>query len=123
MRPYSMDFREAVATARDNGMETAEVCETFGCCNAWVRRLMQRRREKGTLAPLPRKPREPQKLKDTQRENLRQFLQHRPDATLRELIDELGLDVHPGTLSRALTAMGLPRKKSPNMPPSRIGPT
>lgn len=122
MRPFSMDFRFAVAAARDSGMETAEAVEMFGCCPAWVRRLMQRRRETGSLAPRPRKPPDQRKLKQEDEQRLRQFLQQRPDATLAEMIQELQLTVHPGTLSRRLTAMGLPRKKSPSTPPNRTGP-
>lgn len=122
MKPYSMDFRVAVATARDNGMETAEVAETFGCCRSWVRRLMQRRRETGTLAPLPRQQPDQRKLKDDEEQRLREFLAKRPDATLGEMIQELELKVHPGTLCRRLTAMGLPQKKSPVVLRSRTGP-
>jgi transposase len=123
MRAFSMDFRLAVAAARDSGMETAEAVETFGCCPSWVRRLMQRRRQSGTLAPLLRRQPEQRKLKDQEQQRLREFLARRPDATLAELIEELDLHVHPGTLSRRLTAMGLPRKKRRSMPPNRTGPT
>jgi transposase len=111
MKPFSMDFRVAVATARDNGMETAEAVETFGCCGSWVRRLMQRRRERGTLAPLPRKLPNQRKIKDEDERRLREFLQKQPDATLAEMIEDLELKVHPGTLCRRLTALDLPRKK------------
>ena len=55
MRAYSMDYRQSVAAARESGMSTAEVSEVFGCCPSWVRRLMQRQRESGSLQPRPRR--------------------------------------------------------------------
>src|SRR5205085_11516110 len=52
--PYSMDLRERVAKAWDQSGDADEIAETFQVSRAWVHRLMQRRRETGTLAP--RKP-------------------------------------------------------------------
>jgi transposase len=122
MATYSMDFRERVAAARDEGMETAEVAELFGCCRSWVRRLMQRRRELGTLEPLKRKAAaaaaDRRALKDADLEQLRRLLAERPDMTLGELATALGHKASEPTLSRALTRLGLPRKKSPSVPRS-----
>ncbi len=82
MKPYSMDLRQRVAAARDDGMETAEAAEVFGCCTAWVRRLMQRRRERGTLEPVVRRQPDQRGLDDQDRQRLRQLVEQRPDATL-----------------------------------------
>ena len=119
MNAYSMDLRERVAAARDDGMCTGEVAELFGCCTAWVRRLMQGRRERGTLAPLERRPPDQRRLTDADRATLRAMLVKQPDATLAELAAAVGGKVHPGTVCRAVRAMGLPRKKSRSTPPSR----
>ena len=123
MKAYSMDFRQSVAAARDAGMSTGEVIEVFGCCGSWTRRLMQRRRERGTLEPIRRKRVDQRKIDDAKQERLRQFIVQNPDATLAEMIEALDLDVHPGTLCRRLKKMDLPLKKSPCTPASRIGPT
>ena len=120
MKPYSMDFRQSVAAARESGMATAEVSETFGCSASWVRRLMQRQRESGSLEPRQREQADQRKIDDQQRQRLREFVERRPDATLAELIEALDLNVHPGTLSRTLATMDLPLKKSPCTRPSRI---
>jgi transposase len=48
---YSMDFRQAVARAYDDGASSIEVAEQFGCSESWVRRLVLHRRERGTLEP------------------------------------------------------------------------
>jgi transposase len=103
-------------------MTTAEVVEAFGCSGSWVRRLMQRQRVSGSLAPIPRKQPDQRKISDAQSEQLRKFIGERPDATLQELIAELGLKVHPGTLCRRLQVMHLPLKKSLCVPASRTAP-
>lgn len=121
MKAYSTDFRQSVAAARDAGMSTSEVVEVFGCCASWIRRLMQRRRERGTLEPIQRSQVDQRKIDDVKQEQLRQFILQHPDATLGELIVALDLNVHSGTLCRRLKAMNLPLKKSPCTPASRIG--
>ena len=118
MKAYSTDLRERVAAARDDGTGTAEVAELFGCCRSWVRRLMQRRRERGTVEPVARAAPDQRGLTGADRAALRAALAGRPDATLRELADAVGGKVHPGTVCRALAAMGLTRKKSRSGPPS-----
>jgi transposase len=116
-----MDYRERVAAAHDAGMQTDEIVDNFGCSPAWKRRLIQRRRELGTLEPLKRTLPDRRKLKDPDLERLRRFLERKPDATLGELVDELKLSVSQATVSRTLKKMGLSRKKRRPMPPSRIG--
>lgn len=123
MAAYSMDFRERVAAARDNGMETAEVAEVFGCCRSWVRRLMQRRRELGTLAPIERKQVDQRALNDADEQRVRQLIAEQPDMTLAELGAALGRKASESTMSRVLKRLGLPRKKSRSTPPSRTGRT
>jgi len=51
MAPYSLDLRERVARAWDASGDADDVAATFGVSRAWVHRLIQRRRETGSLAP------------------------------------------------------------------------
>ena len=44
---YSIDYRRAVARAYDECGSSIEVAEQFACSQSWVRRLVQRRRERG----------------------------------------------------------------------------
>ena len=72
---YPMDFRIAVASDYDLSGSSIETAETFGCSEAWVRRLMQRRRETGSLELPPRKtPRDAYKLDDADRERLAELI-------------------------------------------------
>ena len=52
MRPYSMDLRERVAAVIDEGEGSQrQVAKRFRVSVSFVTRLIQRRREAGTLAP------------------------------------------------------------------------
>ena len=123
MKAFPMELRESVAAARDSGMSMDEVVEVFPCSASWVRRLLQRRREGQGLAPIQRKLPDQRHIQDQDRQRLREFILEHPDATLAETIEALKLNVHPGTLSRTLSQMDLPRKKSRCTPASRTGQT
>ena len=107
---YGVDLRSRVLAACDEGDPTGEVAERFAVSPAWVRRLKQRRRETGEVAPRPRPPR---RTKLAGREaDLLAAVAARPDATLAELRRGLALPVSISTLAVALTRLGLTRKKS-----------
>jgi transposase len=108
---YSMDFRIAVAAAYDGGDSSTEVAEQFGCCKAWVRRLIQRRRELGTIEPLQPKRPDQRTYDDADEAKIRELIREKPDATLAEVAEAIGKPAHVCTVSRALDRLGLPRKK------------
>ena len=77
---------------------------------SWIRRLKQRRRESGGVAP--RKSghaAEPKWL--AHRERLKELVREQPDATLPELRERLRIDIRVQALSRALRALQLTFKK------------
>ena len=51
MAPYSMDLRKRVSRAWDTGMDAESVAAKYDVSRAWVHRLIQRRRETGSIAP------------------------------------------------------------------------
>lgn len=121
---YSMDYRRSVARAYDECGSSIEVAEQFGCSQSWVRRLVQRRRERGTLEPGSSARRDDQRAYDDADEaKIRTLIKSRPDATLAEVAEALAKPASPASVSRTLTRLGLPRKKSPRTPPSASGPT
>ena len=121
---YSMDYRMAVARAYDECESSTEVAEQFGCSESWVRRLIQQRRERGTLEPLSSARRDDQRIyDDADEQKIRELIKAKPDATLAEVAEAIQKPAHPATVSRTLARLNLPRKKSPRMPPSRIVPT
>jgi transposase len=117
---YSQDLRDRVLAARDRGMKTKQVARVFAVSPAWVRRVMQRRRESGQTTPLPRGGVTVVKV-DLAR--LRQLVEQQPDATVRELHERLGIACSVSAVDMALRRMGLTFKKRRCRRRSRTGPT
>lgn len=119
---YSMDFRRSVARTYDESGSSAEVAEQFNCSESWVRRLIQQRRERGTLEPMTTARQDDQRCYDDADEQaIRELIRRKPDATLAEVAEAIGKPAHPATVSRTLKRLNLPRKKSPRTPPSKTG--
>jgi transposase len=118
MEAYSMDLRQRILSACDAGKKTRQVAQQFDVCESWVRRLKQRRRELGIIAPLPRNAGRKPALDDAARARLREFIAARPDATLEEIRRGVGLKVSIGCLWGTLEQMGLRFKKSRSAPAS-----
>jgi transposase len=117
MKPYSMDLRERVIGACEQGEETKQVAKRFGVSPAWVRRLKQHKRERGDIIPRTGGGSRGRKI---DRVRLAELVAEQPDATLVELRDKLGITVTPWAISKALRELKLSYKKSRSTPPSRI---
>ena len=122
MPPISMDLRVRVFEARQAGETTAEVADRFAVSPAFVRRLIQRHRETGSLAPSAAR-RGPRPALADQADRLRALAAEHPDLTPAEFGDRLGVRVSPLTVWRMLRRLGLTFKKSPPGPPSRTART
>lgn len=121
---YSMDYRRAVARAYDGGGSSTEVAKTFGCSASWVRRLIQHRRDRGTLEPKSTAHHaDLRRYDDTDEVAIRELIRVRPDATLAEVAKALGKPAGTSTIGRTLRRLKLPRKKSRRVPKSSTGPT
>jgi transposase len=119
---YSRDLRERVVAACDEGMEThIEIAERFCVSTAWIRRLLQRRRETGSIAPKPRGGGQPAAFQGEAAQRLRQAVADHPDATLKELAQFCGVACSTSATDRTLRRLKLPRKKKNPVPPSRTG--
>ena len=112
MQAYSLDLRERVVADRVAGQRTAEVARKYRVSPAWVRRLMQRYRESGQVAPKRRTQYRASLLQPYLRQ-LEAVIQAQPDATLAELRAALGVSVSLPTVWRAVGRLGLTLKKSP----------
>ncbi len=117
----SMDLRVRIFEARQAGETTAEVAERFAVSPAFVRRLLQRYRENGSLAPSSA-PRGRQPILAEHAEQLRQLNAQKPDLTAAEIRQRLGLTVSVLTVWRMLRRLGLTFKKSPFMPVNATAP-
>lgn len=120
---YPMAFRRLVFKAHQESGSSAEVAQRLGCSESWVRRLVQRERESGSLEPRPTKAPRNYKLDEQDMAQLEALVTARPDMTLGELAAALDNKVSVPTVHRALLRRDLVFKKSPSMPASRSGRT
>src|SRR6476660_8567709 len=111
MAPYSVDLRKRVIKAFDASGDAVEVAATFQVSRAWVHRLIQRRRETGTIAP-----RKPTKFRSRvlagQEARLAALITARPDATLAELRDALPTTAALSTLWLEIDRLRVTVKKN-----------
>jgi transposase len=114
--PYSLDLRERVWASYHAGEGTeAQVAERFGVSFSFVRNLVRRVRESGSVKPKPHGGGRPPAFDAQGLEALAQRVAQTPDATLEELRTELRrkarLRVSRSALGRALGWLKLTRKK------------
>ena len=111
MAAYSLDLRERVLRAWDSGMNAKSVAAKYEVSRAWVNRLVQRRRETGSIAP-----RQQTKFRGrvlaSQETRLAALIAARPDATLAELRDALPTTAGLSTLWRTIVRLGFTVKKN-----------
>lgn len=116
MKQYPADFRDRLLRALDAGLARAEATRTFGVTERTIRRWRRQRRETGTTGPKPRRGRD-RRIGAGAESVLRAQVSAHPDATLAEhcarWASAQGSVVRVATMSRALTRLGLPLKKSP----------
>jgi transposase len=118
---YSMDLRVRVLADCQGGMTAPQAAAKYSVSVGWVKKVKGRLRATGSAAPgRPGNPRRP--ALEAHEGRLRQAVERRPDATLAELRQALGLDVSLSALCRHLQRLKLARKKSPCAPPSGTGP-
>ena len=101
MGPYSMDLRERVAAAIDEGEGSErQIAKRFRVSVSFVTRLLQRRRDAGTLAPKPHGGGPRPVLGFPEQVRLAMLIAEHPDATLNELKEWGGFACTLTTLRR-----------------------
>src|SRR5262245_37179091 len=122
MRSYSMDLRQRVWADCQAGLTTPAVAQKYSVSQSWVRRLKQRQKATGSIAPRPPSPGRPVVLAPHEA-RIRELVRADPDATLAELRQRLGIEVSLSTLSEYLRRINFSFKKRSFGRPSRTGPT
>ena len=117
MQAYSLDLRQRVVSAYENGVETIlEVAERFEVSDSFIKKLLRRNRTTGTLAPIGHRGGQPKRLSEKHRKWLLKTVLAAPDITLEELskglLNEHQIAASVPTLSRELRALNLRRKKN-----------
>ena len=116
--PYSQDLRDRVLAACDRAMKTKKIADLFGVSTSWVRRVKQRRREHGEVAPRPPEP--ATRYVKIHRVRLGELVETHPDATLVELRAMLGVQCAESAIWKALNKMGYTFKKRRSMRQNKI---
>ena len=116
MKAYSLDLRQRVLSAALRGDRTIpEVAALFGVSATFVNKLLRLHRAGAELAPRPHGGGHTPRLGARHYKLLRSAVAANNDATLGELREHLDrrarVLVSEATVSRALTRLGLPRKK------------
>ena len=112
MAPYSMDLRRRVARAWDAHPDAEAIAAKYEVSRAWVHRLIQRRRETGSLAPRKQTKFRRCVLSEAEQTKLRALITAQPDATLAELQEALPTTAALSTLWRTIDRLGFTVKKN-----------
>ena len=112
MAPYSMDLRKRVAKAWDAVGDADAVAAQYDVSRAWVHRLIQRRRETGSLAPRKQEKFRRRVLTAHEEQRLVTLILARPDATLTELRQAIPTTAALSTLWRTIDRLGFTLKKN-----------
>lgn len=112
MAAYSLDLRTRVVRACDSGLSAAAVAARFDVSVAWVYRVLQRRRETGSIAPRTQTKFRRRALSGDDEIRLVGLITARPDATLAELQQALPTRAALSTLWRTIDRLGLTVKKN-----------
>ena len=124
MKAYSMDLRERVVAACDARDGTREaIAARFSVSVSWIRDLLRRRRETGSIAPKPHGGGRPPTFAGEAAQRLRAAVDADDDATLAELAEAAGVACVPSAVHGALVRLGITRKKSRGGRPTRTGPS
>src|SRR5271166_1966111 len=112
MRPYSTDLRERILAAVERGEHSLrQLVHLFAVSLSFMVRLLQRYRRTGSLQPAPHAGGPTPKFDAPTVARLLQLVADRPDATLAELRERLGISCHLSTIARVLTKHRITRKK------------
>ena len=117
MRAYSLDLRQKVVAAAERGDSTIEeVASAFGIGPTFVKKMLRQHRETGDLNPRPHGGGQTRRLSDKHLKLLRREVERNPDKTAAALRDHLAerasVTVSRPTVTRALSRLGLSRKKN-----------
>ncbi|MCX6850072.1 MAG: helix-turn-helix domain-containing protein [Verrucomicrobia bacterium] len=124
MATLSLDLRERIVIAYDKGEGTRdEIARRFRVSLGMVKKLLQQRRKTGSIKSRHHLAGRKKLIVAAHRMTIRQQLKRKPDMTLAELREALGLTCTLPAIHYVLVDMGLTYKKRHSAPQSRTGMT
>jgi transposase len=125
MEAYSLDLRERICLAYDEGVDSVmELAERYNVGRWFIHKLLRQRRLEGSIAAKPGGRGPMPRIGSADQQRIRKLISAKPDSTLSELCVGLraagGAFVSVPTMHRATQALRLPLKKRRCMPASEI---
>src|SRR3954470_13452428 len=109
---YSQDLRKRVIATVERGEGSLrQIAQRFLVSLSFVTRLLHHHRTTGSLEPKPHGGGRPPALGPAQLKRLRATIKKKPDATLEELRQSLGVACSTMAIVRALKKLKITRKK------------
>jgi transposase len=124
MNAYSLDLRQKILRAYDQRLGSQRaLAALFGVSQAFVEKLLRRRRTTGDIAPRPHAGGRRAICNEAALAVVRRLVQAQPDATLAEFCEQLfaqrGLCVSVPTMGRRVITLRVPRNKRRSTPANR----
>ena len=120
MRTISLDLRERILASYDKEEgNREEIAGRYRVSLGLVKKLLQQRRRTGDISPRHRYSGRKPKIVAHHRQQLRQLVGRKPDLTLKELRQALGLTCTLPAIHYVLERMGLTYKKRHSAPANR----
>lgn len=124
MATLSLDLRERIVSAYDRGEGTRdEIARRFRVSLGMVKKLLQQRRKTGSIKSRHHLAGRKKLIVAEHRAAMRQHLKHKPDMTLAELREALGLKCTLPAIHYVLVDMGLTYKKRRSVPQNKTAKT
>lgn len=116
MKPYPIDLRQKVLESRlNNQISIKEVAEKFGVSDSFVRKLLKRHQEAGTIDPKPHSGGASAKLTPEHFDVIKQVIAENHNITLATLCHQMevqtGIRVSVPTMCRILQKLKLGKHK------------
>jgi transposase len=112
MKTLSLDIRKRILACYDEKKYTREVIAKRFCVSlGMVKKLIQQRKSTGEIGSLYHRVGRKPKITDAHRTGMIAIIKKRPDATLSEMRDKLGLTCSLVAIHNALALIGMTYKK------------
>ncbi len=124
MRTLSLDLRERILSSYDRKEGTRlDIAARYRVSLGMVKKLLQQRRHTGDIKPRHYRSGRKPKILSGHEQQMRNLLGSKPDLTLKELRQAVGLSCTLPAIHYALQRLGLTYKRRHSMPVSRTGRT
>jgi|SRR5580692_1351771 transposase len=112
MKAIPVSTRQRILQLYEQGKSTVDIAEFLGYCAAAVRRVRQQFQERGTLEPQTHLCGRKTLLSARRQARLEKLVVRRPDATLKELGQQMDRRFGTSTVDLWLRKLGLTYKKN-----------